>query len=179
VIRRNLAMRHGPHDHLIRTAEARRLQAETIAKGVYWVWMSAQRPLERLKNGKPRAQKPRGRASVADAFRRDLLCVAGLGRRLILEPYAQRRQRKIAIAQLKSLDDHLLADIGLARDQIELAVDDMLPRRGTPPLRAGRTKPASRRSPARATAGCVTGGFFTLRRFSPRLSGVSGSVACG
>ena len=39
---------------------------------------------------------------------------------------------RIAIAQLRSLDDHLLADIGLTRGQIELAVDGMLPRRGKP-----------------------------------------------
>ena len=38
VIRRNHAMRNGLHDHLIRTAEARRLQAEAIAKAVHWLW---------------------------------------------------------------------------------------------------------------------------------------------
>jgi uncharacterized protein YjiS (DUF1127 family) len=91
-------------------------------------------------NGKSREQTPaangkqvsktRGRASVADAFRRDLLRLARWVRRFILEPYAHRRRRRIAIAQLRSLDDHLLADIGLTRGQIELAVDGMLPRRG-------------------------------------------------
>ena len=91
-------------------------------------------------NGKSREQTPaangkqisktRGRASVADAFRRDRLRLARLVRGFILEPYARRRRRRIAVAQLRSLDDRLLADIGLTRGQIELAVDGMLPRRG-------------------------------------------------
>ena len=88
-----------------------------------------------------------GRASVADAFRRDLLRLARLVRRFILEPHARRRRRRIAIAQLRSLDDHLLADIGLTRGQIELAVDGMLARRGKHALAAGRPVLASRGRP--------------------------------
>jgi uncharacterized protein YjiS (DUF1127 family) len=140
VIRRNHAMRNGLHDHLIRTAEARRMQAEAIANGVHWVWTKARRALERLMNGKSREQMPAangkqisktlGRASVADAFRRDRQRLARLVRRFILEPYARRRRRRIAIAQLRSLDDRLLADIGVMRGQIELAVDGLLASRG-------------------------------------------------
>ena len=140
VIRRSHAKAHGLHDHLIRTPEARRRQAEAIANGVHWVWTKALRALERLMNGKSREQTPAangkqiaeslGRASVADAFRRDLQRLARLVRRFIVEPYARRRRRRIAIAQLRLLDDHLLADIGLTRGQIELAVDGMLSRRG-------------------------------------------------
>lgn len=140
MIRRNHARRAGAHDYWIRTAEVRQLQAEAIAKGVRWVWTKARRALERLMNGKSREQTPAtngeqifktlGRASVADAFRRDLLRLVRLVRRYILEPYALRRRRSSAIAQLRSLDDHLLADIGLTRGQIEQAVDGMLPRRG-------------------------------------------------
>jgi uncharacterized protein YjiS (DUF1127 family) len=155
VIRRNHARGHGLHDHLVRTAEARQRQAEAIAKGVHWVWTSARRALERLMNGKSREQTPaangkqfsrtRGRASVADAFRRDRLRLARLVRRFSPEPYARRRQRRIAIAQLRSLDDHLLADIGLTRGQIELAVDGMLRRRGkTCPRPFGRGVPAEK-----------------------------------
>ena len=153
VIRRNHAMRNGLHDHLIRTAEARRLQAEAIVRSVHWLWTRTRRALGRLTNGKSREQtsaangkqisKSLGRASVADAFRRDLLGLARLVRRFILEPYARRRRRRIAIAQLRSLDDHLLADIGLARGQIELAVDGMLPRRGK-----SFSRPVGRRVPA-------------------------------
>jgi uncharacterized protein YjiS (DUF1127 family) len=145
VIRRNHAMRNGLHDHLIRTAEARRLQAEAIAKAVHWVWTNARRIVERLMNGKSREQTPAAndkqiaktlsRASVADAFRRDVQRLARPVSRFILEPYVRRRKRRIAIAQLRSLDDHLLADIGLTRGQIELAVDGILPRRGKPFLR--------------------------------------------
>jgi uncharacterized protein YjiS (DUF1127 family) len=155
VIRRNYAMKNGLHDHLIRTAEARRLQAEAIAKAVHGLWTNARRVFERLMNGKSREQAPAtngnqifktlGRASVADAFRRDRQRLARLVHRLILEPYARRRRRRIAIAQLRSLDDHLLADIGLARGQIELAVDGMLSRRGkTCPRPVGQGVPAEK-----------------------------------
>ena len=47
----------------------------------------------------------------------------------ILEPYARRRRRRIAIAQLKALDDRLLADIGVQRNDIERTVDAMFARR--------------------------------------------------
>jgi uncharacterized protein YjiS (DUF1127 family) len=153
VIRRSHTRGHGLHDHLIRTAEARRRQAEAIVNGVHWVWTKARRALERLMNGKSREQTPAangkqiakslGRASVADAFRRDLLRLARLVRRFILEPYARRRTRRIAIAQLRLLDDHLLADIGLTRGQIELAVDGMLSRRGK-----SLSRPVKRSMPA-------------------------------
>jgi uncharacterized protein YjiS (DUF1127 family) len=140
VIGRNHARGRGLHDHLVRTAEARQRQAEAIVEGVHCVWTTARRALERLMNGKSREQtsaangkqiaKTLGRASVAGAFRRDLLRLARLVRRFILEPSARRRRRRIAIAQLRTLDDHLLADIGVTRGQIELAVDGMLSRRG-------------------------------------------------
>lgn len=93
-------------------------------------------------NGKQIAESL-GRASVADAFRRDLQRLARLVRRFIVEPYARRRRRRIAIAQLRLLDDHLLADIGLTRGQIELAVDGMLSRRGN-----SLSRPVERSVPA-------------------------------
>jgi uncharacterized protein YjiS (DUF1127 family) len=139
VIRRSHARGQGLHDHLVRTAEARRLQAEAITNGVHWVWTKALRFAARLmkrdpRRGAPAANRNRvpitvGRASVGSAFRHDVERLQRLLRRLILEPYSRRRRRRIAIAQLRSLDDHLLADIGLARGQIELAVDGMLARR--------------------------------------------------
>jgi uncharacterized protein YjiS (DUF1127 family) len=76
--------------------------------------------------GREQIRKVFGRATVADALRPDLLRLARLVRRYILEPYGRWRGRGIAIAQLRSLDDRLLADIGLTRGQIELAVDGML-----------------------------------------------------
>jgi len=145
VSRRNHVSERGVHDHLIRTTEVRRRHVEAIAQRVHRVWTKTRRALERLMNGRPREQtpatdgkqisKPLGRASVAEALRRDLVHVTRLVGRFILEPYARGRRRRIAIAQLRTLDDHLLADIGLTRGQIEQAVDGMLSRRGEPFLR--------------------------------------------
>jgi uncharacterized protein YjiS (DUF1127 family) len=109
-----------------------------MAAGVHRVWTHVRRAL-RPTNGKPRQGTPPvngkqlptslGRASLADAFRRDRERLAWLVRRFIVEPYARRRRRRIAIAELSRLDDHLLADIGLTRGQIELAVDGPLAQR--------------------------------------------------
>lgn len=138
VIRRNHASGGGAHDHLVRTAEMRRLQAEAIANGAHGIWTNVRRIVERLMNGKAREGTPAangrrivpalGRATVADALRRDLLRLVRVVRRSIVEPYARRRRRRIAIAHLEAMDDRLLADIGLSRSDIELAVDGMLPR---------------------------------------------------
>jgi uncharacterized protein YjiS (DUF1127 family) len=137
VIGRDHARDHGLHDHLTRTAEARRRRAEAVAEGVRWAWTQAWRALNALTNGKPRERAP-------GAFRRVRLRLARLVRRLILEPHDRRRRRRIAVAQLRSLDDRLLADIGLPRGQIELAVDGMLARRGHTLSRpAGRFRPAA------------------------------------
>jgi uncharacterized protein YjiS (DUF1127 family) len=137
VIGRHHARDHGLHDHLTRTAEARRRRAEVIAEGVRWAWTQAWRALNGLMNGKPREQTP-------GAFRRARLRLARLVRRFIVEPHARTRRRRIAVAQLRSLDDRLLADIGLARGQIELAVDGMLARSGHTLSRpAGRFWPAA------------------------------------
>ena len=138
--RRGVRARATSVDPLTVRIGARRAQAEAIAQGVAWVGTNARRLIERSMKGKSgestpglednRASTILGRASVADAFRRDVLRVAQLVRRFILEPYARRRRRRIAVAQLKTLDDRLLADIGLLRGEIELAVDGGLPRRG-------------------------------------------------
>jgi uncharacterized protein YjiS (DUF1127 family) len=152
VIRRDHARGHGLPDHLARSIELRRRQAEAITEGVHWVWRHARRALARLlsmvwrerppaANGK-KISKSLGRASVADAFRQDRVRLARLVR-LVLEPYARRRRRRIAIAQLRTLDNRLLADIGVSRGQIELAVDGMLARRDH-----ARSRPAGESLPA-------------------------------
>ena len=152
VITRNRAREHGLHDHLIRTAEARRLQAEAIARSMHRAWTAARRLLKRLLNGKGSERPPasngenlpatRSRARVADALRRAGRRLAPLLRRYVLEPYARRRRRRIAIAQLRALDDRLLADIGVMRGQVELAVDGLLASRGEGWSRAsGRSLP--------------------------------------
>lgn len=60
------------------------------------------------------------------ALRWGLTSVAALVRRQLLEPLARRAERKRAIGRLAELDDRLLADIGLRRGDIELAVDGLL-----------------------------------------------------
>lgn len=138
VIRRDHGRARGLHDHPIRTAEARRRQAEAIASGVHRLWTGARRALERLINGKGRVRPPAtdGKdvpanlcpSGVVDALRPAGQRLARLFRRYVLEPYARRRRRRLAIAQLRALDDRLLADIGVMRGQIELAVDGLLAR---------------------------------------------------
>ena len=155
VIRRNHARERGLHDHLVRTAEARQRQAEAIARALHRVWMAARRALEWLINGKPRERPPArngkdipatlGRTSVADAVRRDWRPLARRFRRYVLEPNARRRRRRTAIAQLRALDDRLLADIGVMRGQIELAVDGLLASR-----REGWSRPSKRPLPIEA-----------------------------
>ena len=63
---------------------------------------------------------------ILTAIGRVMMRLTLLIRRSILEPYALRRRRRIAIAQLKALDDRLLADIGVQRNDIERTVDSML-----------------------------------------------------
>lgn len=74
-------------------------------------------------------------------IRRTLTSVTGLIRQHLLAPIERRQQRRRAVAHLAALDDRLLADIGLRRGDIELAVDGRLadPR-------------VTRRRPAAATA---------------------------
>lgn len=151
--RRGARARGMPLDPLMHRVEARRAQAEAIAEGVHRVWTNARRIVERLTNGKSREHTPApngnrsrmafGRASVADAFSRDLLRLRRLVRASLLEPYARRRRRRIAIDRLKALDDRLLLDVGLRRSDIELAVDGRLP------PRSDRMSPRVRHHPPR------------------------------
>ncbi|MGH6904158.1 MAG: DUF1127 domain-containing protein [Geminicoccaceae bacterium] len=59
-------------------------------------------------------------------IRRGLTGLAGLVRRHLLEPLARRAQRRRAHAELAALDDRLLADIGLRRGDIQLALNGRL-----------------------------------------------------
>ena len=159
---RNHARGHGLHDHLIFTAEARRLQAEAMANGVHWLGAKVRRLVVRLMQrgrrtasraaNRNRAPITLGRASVGAALRPYLLRLQRLLRRSVLEPYARWRQRRIAVARLEALDDHLLADIGLTRGQVTAAVDDMIARPATTVTRPAGRGPAAeiRHEPALA-----------------------------
>jgi uncharacterized protein YjiS (DUF1127 family) len=59
-------------------------------------------------------------------IRRGLSGLAGLVRAHLLEPIGRRWQRQQALAALAAMDDRLLADIGLRRGDIVLAVDGRL-----------------------------------------------------
>jgi uncharacterized protein YjiS (DUF1127 family) len=59
-------------------------------------------------------------------IRRGLSGLTGLVRAHLLEPIGRRLQRQQALAALAAMDDRLLADIGLRRGDIVLAVDGRL-----------------------------------------------------
>ena len=129
----------GTTSRRMRRRDRRTPRPAAIAGGVHSVWTNVRRIMERVTNGRSRGHTPTpdgkrspmasGRASVADAFRRDVVRLRRLVRTSVLEPYARRRRRKIAVDQLRALDDRLLADIGLLRGDIQLAVDGGLPTR--------------------------------------------------
>ena len=76
-----------------------------------------------------RRAQARALAEALSAGRRGLRSglsgLAALGRHL-MDRLARRSERRRAIAQLTALDGRLLADIGLRRSDIELAVDGLL-----------------------------------------------------
>jgi uncharacterized protein YjiS (DUF1127 family) len=93
-------------------------------------------------------------------FRRVLSDLGAWTQRHFMQPLARRSERRQAIAQLTALDARLLADIGLRRSDIELAVDGLLadPRvaRRTPAPAAVLTEGRSESQPrdaSPATAG--------------------------
>lgn len=143
------AVRHGGHDHFVRDLEARRRQAEAIVDSVHWVWTSARRALKRLMDQGSRGRTPaandnRARGALSSADATGPSPVRRISRS-ILAFYASWRRRSAAIDELRALDDRVLADIGLRREQIELAVDGLLPRRGESVRRpVGRDLPANR-----------------------------------
>jgi uncharacterized protein YjiS (DUF1127 family) len=99
-------------DPMVYVTAARRLQAQATAEAVAASW--------------------RG-------IRSGLTGLAALVERYLLEPIARRSERDRASAELAAMDDRLLADIGLRRSDIPLAVDGCLARpRGMrrPPLAA-------------------------------------------
>jgi uncharacterized protein YjiS (DUF1127 family) len=86
-------------DPIVYATEARRHQARAQAEAVGAAWRGIRRVLSRL---------------------------GGWTQRHIIRPLARRSERRQAIAQLTALDARLLADIGLRRSDIELAVDGLL-----------------------------------------------------
>jgi uncharacterized protein YjiS (DUF1127 family) len=86
-------------DPIVYVTAARRLQAQAAAEAVRAGW---------------------------DALRRGLSALGGVLRRHLLEPIARHSERQRALAELATMDERLLADIGLRRSDIALAVDGRL-----------------------------------------------------
>ena len=82
------------------------------------------------------------------AVRRGLIGLAGLARRHLLEPLARRAQRRRAHADLAAMDDRLLADIGLRRGDIQLALAGRL----ADPRVTSRAPASTRQQPPPPTA---------------------------
>jgi uncharacterized protein YjiS (DUF1127 family) len=120
-------------DPIVYVTEARRHQARALAEAVGAAWRGSRRALSEL---------------------------GAWTQRHIMQPLARRSERRQAIAQLSALDPRLLADIGLRRSDIELAVDGLLAdprvtRRAQGPgavVTAGRFE-SQRRDGSAATAG--------------------------
>lgn len=65
-------------------------------------------------------------------FRRALRGTAGFIRRALIEPVVRWERRRATIRVLSSLDDRMLADIGISRNEIEQLALGRPPRRSQP-----------------------------------------------
>ena len=104
------------------------VQSERLARGPANEQWARIDPIIYLAEGRRRQARAMAEALGAGsrALRRGLTRVAARVRRQLLEPLARRSERRRAIGRLAELDDRLLADIGLRRGDIELAVDGLL-----------------------------------------------------
>ena len=103
-------------------------QSERLARGPATEEWARIDPVVYLAEGRRRQAQAMAATIGAGwrALRWGLTSVAALVRRQLLEPLARRAERKRAIGRLSALDDRLLADIGLRRGDITLAVDGLL-----------------------------------------------------
>ena len=105
----------------------RQVQPERLARGsVDETWARID-PIVHITEARRRQARAMAEAMRAGsrALRRGLSGLAALLRQLP-ERLARRSERRRAIGQLAELDDRLLADIGLRRGDIALAVDGLL-----------------------------------------------------
>ncbi|HYZ26130.1 MAG TPA: DUF1127 domain-containing protein [Geminicoccaceae bacterium] len=104
------------------------VQSERLARGPADEQWARIDPIVYLAEGRRRQAQAMAAAIGAGwrALRWGLSGLAALAQRQLLEPLARRSERKRAIGRLAELDDRLLADIGLRRSDIALAVDGLL-----------------------------------------------------
>jgi uncharacterized protein YjiS (DUF1127 family) len=74
--------------------------------------------------------------------RRALLGSARFVARALIGPIVRWERRQATIRTLSSLDDRMLADIGLWRSEIRQVVDGRMPRRAEAPIAASATESA-------------------------------------
>ena len=104
------------------------VQSDRLARGFANEEWARIDPIVYLAEGRRRQARAMAEAIGAGrrALRWGLTALAALVRRHLLAPLARRSERRRALGQLTGLDDRLLADIGLRRGDIELAVDGLL-----------------------------------------------------
>ena len=137
------ALGYGSHDHWMIVGDVRRRQAEFVADGIHRLWTAAGRAVGRLARspGLTRGTAPRtgtdrprysANAAIARTLHRGLKRLGGTLRHRVIEPLARRRRHERTLDHLRTLDDRILADIGLTRDR--LAHLDAAAIRPAPPL---------------------------------------------
>ena len=92
-------------------------------------WVSTDREIEAVMR-----QAAEARTAALRAAPRAVLRAAGASLHGVLESFRTWQVRRASIRTLESLDDHALKDIGIGRDEIEVAVDGQLDRPQPPVL---------------------------------------------
>ena len=83
-------------------------------------------------------------------LRRAAFGTVGFIRRALIGPIVRWERRRATIRTLSSLDDRMLADIGISRNEIEQLARGRLPRHSEPSVSPVRHRPAPSREMRKA-----------------------------